>query len=199
MSNVTAAITVSVDGYVAAPEDGPGKGLGAGGERLHNWVFGGPWRYDDATRGEPKGEDAAWMAEAMSRLGAVVTGRSTYEAAGHWGGHSPWEVPVFVLTHRTDERPDGQDFSFLTGINAVVQAACDAADGRTVHVMGGAQTIRQALAADLVQELTLIVAPVILGAGKRLFDGFPHTLDLEQTGVRQSQFATFLSYSVKTR
>lgn len=194
MSKVTASITMSVDGYIAAPEDGPGKGLGAGGERLHNWVFGGPWSYDDATRGEPKGEDAAWMADALGGLGAVVAGRSTYEAAGHWGDRSPWAVPVFVVTHRTQEQPDGRDFNFVAGVEAAVKAAREAADGRKVHVMGGAQTIRQALAANLVEELTMIVAPVILGAGKRLFDGFTHTVDLEQIGVRQSQFATFLDY-----
>ena len=199
MGEVMAGITVSVDGYIAAPGDGPGKGLGTGGERLHNWVFGGPWRYDDETRGEPQGEDAAWMTQAMAGLGAVVAGRSTYEAARHWGGHSPWEVPVFVVTHRTEEQPDGQDFNFVAGIEAAVAAARAAAGGRKVHVMGGAQTIRQALAANLVEELTIIVAPVILGAGKRLFDDFPHTLDLEQIGVRQSQFATFLDYRVMTR
>lgn len=198
MGEVMAGITVSVDGYVAAPEDGPGKGLGTGGERLHNWVFGGPWRYDDQTRGEPQGEDAAWMAQAMAGLGAVVAGRSTYEAAGHWGGHSPWEVPVFVVTHRTDEQPAGQDFTFVAGIEAAVAAAREAAGGRKVHVMGGAQTIRQALAANLVEQLTIIVAPVILGAGKRLFDDFPHAVELEQVGVRQSRFATFLDYRVMT-
>jgi dihydrofolate reductase len=197
MSKVTAGITMSLDGYIAAPEDGPGKGLGTGGERLHNWVFGGPWHYDDVTRGEPQGEDAAWMAQAMAQLGAVVTGRSTYEAAGHWGGRSPWGVPVFVVTHRTDEQPDGHDFSFVAGVEAAVEAAREAAGGRNVNVMGGAQTIRQALAANLVEELTVIVAPVILGAGKRLFDGFAHTVDLEQIGARQSQYATFLNYRVR--
>jgi dihydrofolate reductase len=198
MSKVTSSITVSVDGYVTGPEDGPGQGLGVGGERLHNWVFGGPWRYGDATRGEPQGADADWMAQALGQLGAVVTGRSTYEAARHWGGHSPWGVPVFVLTHRTEEQPDGQDFSFVAGVEAAVEAAREAAGGRDVHVMGGAQTIRQALAANLIEELSIIVAPVILGAGKRLFDDFPHTVDLEQIDARQSQFATFLNYRVKT-
>ncbi|MHB8241539.1 MAG: dihydrofolate reductase family protein [Solirubrobacteraceae bacterium] len=197
MSKVTAGITVSVDGYIAAPDDGPGRGLGAGGERLHNWVFGGPWRYDDETRGEPASEDAAWMAHAMAQLGAVVTGRTTYEAAGHWGEHSPWEVPVFVVTHRSDEQPHGSDFSFVSGVEVAVEAARSAAGGRTVNVMGGADTIRQALAAHLIEELTIIVAPVILGAGKRLFDGFSHTVDLEQIGARQSPFATFLDYRVK--
>lgn len=196
MSDVMAAITMSVDGYVTRPEDGPGRGLGVGGERLHNWVFGGPWRYEDAVRGRPGGEDAAWMDEAMAGLGAVVAGRATYEAASHWGGRSPWGVPVFVLTHRVQEQPAGPDFTFISGIEAAVAAARAAAGDRRVHVMGGAQTIRQALAAKLVDGLTLIVAPVILGAGKRLFEGLAETIALTQTGARQSQFATFLEYRV---
>ena len=99
MATVTAAITVSVDGYITGPNDGPGQGLGTGGERLHYWVFGGPWTYDEDSRGEPTGEDAAWLSEKIGRLGAVVGGRSTYEAAGHWGGENPWGLPFFVVTH----------------------------------------------------------------------------------------------------
>ena len=89
MTKVLAGITMSVDGYITGPNDGPGKGLGEGGERLHYWVFGGPWAYDSEPKGEPTGEDAAWLAEAVSRVGAVVGGRWTYEAAGHRGGENP--------------------------------------------------------------------------------------------------------------
>ena len=86
MTKVIAAITTSVDGYVAGPDDRAGQGLGEGGERLHYWVFGGPWTYaDEDNLGEATGEDAAWLAEAMERIGAVVGGRWTYEAANHWG------------------------------------------------------------------------------------------------------------------
>ncbi len=196
MAKVTAGITVSVDGFVAAPNDVPGRGLGDGGERLHNWVFGGPWRYEDATRGEPEGEDAAWMDEAMDGLGAVVCGRSTYEAARHWGGRSAWGVPVYVVTHRTGDAPAGEDFTFVEGVAQAVSRASAAAGEGKVHVMGGAQVIRQALAAGLVDELTLIVAPLLLGAGKRLFEGFDRDIELEQLGARQSRFATFIDYRV---
>src|ERR1700745_4151299 len=92
MTKVLAGITTSVDGYVAGPNDGPGQGLGEGGERLHYWVFGGPWTYE-GEMGKPTGEDAAWLEEAMSRLGAVVGGRWTYEAAEHWGDENPWDLP----------------------------------------------------------------------------------------------------------
>lgn len=195
--HVTAGITISVDGYITGPKDGPGKGLGEGGERLHHWVFGGPWRYEDETRGEPTGEDAAWLEEAMSNLGAVVTGRGTYEAARHWGDRNPWGAPVFVVTHRPEEEPPGGAFTFVEGVEAAVTRAAEAAGDRHVHVMGGADVIRQALSAGLVDQLSIVVAPVILGAGKRLFDGFSQSLELEHLGVRQSPFATFIDYRIK--
>jgi dihydrofolate reductase len=196
MTKVLAGITTSVDGYIAGPDDGPGKGLGEGGERLHYWVFGGPWTYDAEPTGEATGEDAAWLKEAMSRVGAVVGGRWTYEAADHWGGTNPWKLPFFIVTHRPEEEPEDAGFTFVSGVREAVERAVDAADSKDVHVMGGADVIRQALAAGLVDELTIIVAPVILGGGKRLFEGFSHSLDLEHIGVRQSPYATFIDYRV---
>ena len=95
-----------MDGYITGPNDGPDKGLGEGGERLHYWVFGGPWSYDNGARGEPDGEDAAYLNEVTAREGAVVIGRNMYEAAGHWGDKNPFGVPVFVVTHRPEEEPD---------------------------------------------------------------------------------------------
>ena len=98
VTKVVAGITTSVDGYIAGPDDGPGKGLGEGGERLHHWVFGGPWTYDSGPKGEATGEDAAWLEETMARVGAVVVGRWMYEAARHWGDENPWGLPVFIVT-----------------------------------------------------------------------------------------------------
>ena len=196
MTKVLAGITTSVDGYITGPDDGPGKGLGEGGERLHYWVFGGPWTYDEPT-GEPTGEDAAWLGEMVSRVGAVVAGRWTYEAAEHWGDENPWGLPFFIVTHRPEEEPPGGAFTFVAGVAEAIERAKEAAGAKDVHVMGGAEVIRQALEADLVDELTIIVAPVVLGGGKRLFDGFTRSLDLEHLGVRQSPFATFIDYRVK--
>src|SRR4051794_35848994 len=197
MTKVLAAITTSVDGYVAGPDDGPGKGLGEGGERLHYWVFGGPWTYDDEPRGEPTGEDAAWLSEAFSRIGAVVGGRWTYEAAERWGDQNPWGLPFFIVTHRPQEEPPGGAFTFVDGVEEAVARARGAAGDKDVHLMGGADVIRQALAAGLVDELTIIVAPVILGGGKHLFDGFDQSLELEHLGARQSSLATFIDYGIK--
>lgn len=197
MAKVLAGITTSVDGYITGPHDGPGKGLGEGGERLHYWVFGGPWSYEQEPRGEPAGEDAAWLEQATMRVGAVVGGRWTYEAARHWGDENPWGLPFFIVTHRPHEQPEGDAFTFVSGVETAVERALDAAGGKDIHVMGGADVIRQALAAGLVDELTIIIAPVVLGAGKRLFEGFSRSLELEHLDVRQSPFATFISYRVR--
>jgi dihydrofolate reductase len=197
MGKVLAGITISVDGFITGPGDGPGCGLGVGGERLHYWVFGGPWSYDSPGRGEPTGVDRAWLDETMAANGAVIAGRGTYEAAGHWGDQNPWGIPLFVITHRPAEQPPGGEFVFVGGLADAVDQAKAAAAGKQVNVMGGADIIRQALAAGLVDELTIIVAPVTLGAGKRLFDGFSESLELEHLGVRQSRFATFIDYRVK--
>ncbi len=198
MTKVVAAITTSVDGYITGPNDGPERGLGEGGERLHYWVFGGPWTYEDGPRGEATGADKEMLDEAISRVGAVVGGRGVYEAADHWGGTNPWNVPFFIVTHRPEEEPSPEaGFTFVNGLEKAVARARDAATGKDVSLMGGADVIRQALAAGVVDELAITIAPVILGAGKRLFDGFDKDVTLEHIGqVRQSPFATHLRYRV---
>jgi dihydrofolate reductase len=197
VGKVVAAITTSVDGHITGPDDGPGKGLGEGGERLHYWVFGGPWSYADPPSGEPAGEDAEWLADVSSRAGAIVGGRATYEAAEHWGDENPFGLPFFIVTHRPEEQPEGGHFTFVAGVEEAVERAREAAGAKNVSVMGGADVIRQALEAGLVDELSIVVAPVVLGGGKRLFEGFTRSLDLEHLGVRQSAFATFIDYRVK--
>lgn len=197
MSKVIAGITTSVDGYITAHNDGPGCGLGVGGERLHYWVFGGPWSYDSPVRGEPAGEDKAWLEGVMARIGAVIGGRGTYEAAGHWGGTNPWGLPFFIVTHRPQEQPPGGDFTFVGSIAEAIGRAKAVAGGKHVNVMGGADIIRQTVAGGFVDELSIIIAPVVLGGGKRLFEGFTHSFELEHRGVRQSPFATFIDYRVK--
>lgn len=198
MGKVIAGITTSVDGYITGPHDGPGKGLGVGGERLHNWVFGGPWTYDAPPDGEASGEDQAWLDKAMAGLGAVVAGRWTYEAADHWGDTNPWGLPFFIVTSRPQEQPDGDAFTFVDGITEAIAQAKAAAGDKHVHVMGGADVIRQSLEAGLVDELSIIVAPVVLGGGKRLFEGFGKPFELQHLGVRQSPHATFIDYRVLT-
>jgi len=198
MGKITASITTSVDGYITGPNDGPGRGLGEGGPALHSWVFGGPWDYNEEPKGEATGEDKAFLDEAMKDLGAVIAGRWTYESAEHWGDRNPWGRPVFIVTHRPAEQPAGDEFRFVGCLAEAIDSARAAAGDKVVNIMGGADLIRQALAAGLVEELTIIVAPITLGAGKRLFDGFDRRIELEHLGVRQSPFATFIEYRVKT-
>src|SRR6476660_9892228 len=145
MTKVLAGITMSVDGYITGPDDGPGKGLGEGGERLHYWVFGGPWTYADEPRGEATGADKAFLDDAIARIGAVVGGRGTYRAADGSGGSNPWPVPFFAVTHRPEDQPPDAGFTFVDGLERAVELARVAAGDKDVTIMGGADVIRQAL------------------------------------------------------
>jgi dihydrofolate reductase len=196
MTQVNAGITTSLDGYIVGPNDGPGRGLGDGGERLHYWVFGGPWSYDEEPKGEATGADRELLDDAFGRVGAIVGGRNTYEAAEAWGGHNPFGVPFFIVTHRPEDAPSGSEFTFVKGLDDAVARAREAAGDKDVFVMGGADVIRQALRAGYVEELSISIAPVVLGAGKRLFDGFDETLNLEHVRLLHSPFATHITYRV---
>jgi dihydrofolate reductase len=196
--SVIATITTSVDGYVTGPDDRAGQGLGVGGERLHHWVMGGPWTYESGhdTSGAT-GADREHLDALTARMGAGICGRGMYEAAGRWGGTNPFDGPLFVVTHRTEDAPDpSTGFTFVSGVAEAIERAREVAEGKDVSVSGGAGVIRQALAAGLVDELALTTAPVVLGAGKRLFDGFEHDLDLRIIDVVRSDFAIHARYEV---
>jgi dihydrofolate reductase len=197
MTRVTAGITISLDGYITGPNDGPERGLGEGGERLHYWVFGGPWSYGEEVKGEATGVDKEVLDHAFATVGAVVGGRGTYDAADAWGGTNPWDVPFFIVTHRPEDQPASGGFQFVNGLDEAIARASEAAGDKDVSVMGGADTIRQALLAGYVEELTITIAPVILGAGKRLFESFDESLDLEHVRVLQSPLATHITYRVR--
>ena len=200
MSKVTATITTSVDGYVVGPDDHEGQGLGVGGERLHYWVMGGPWTYetDDREPGSGMGEqDQAFFDDLTGELGAGVCGRGMYDSSGAWGGTNPFDGPLYVVTHRLEDQPDASaGFTFISGVEEAIAAAMGAAQGKGVAVSGGADVIRQALRADLVDELAISVAPVVLGAGKRLFDGFDRDLDLRIVKVYPSTYAVHTRYEI---
>jgi dihydrofolate reductase len=197
-TKVAAQITTSLDGYIAGPDDGPGRGLGIGGERLHYWVFGGPWSYDEEPTGEATGVDKEVLDEGFANLGAVIGGHATYEAAEAWGGTNPWNVPFFIVTHHLDDAPPAEaGFTFVDGLEAALDHAQESAGNKQIVIMGGADVIRQALAGGHLDELFVSVAPVILGGGKRLFEGFEKTVGLEQISVRQSPWVTHLRYRVE--
>jgi dihydrofolate reductase len=146
--------------------------------------------------GEPTGADKELLDGAMARVGAVVGGRNTYESAAAWGGSNPFGLPFFIVTHRPEDAPADAGFTFVNGLDEAISQAREAAGGKDVWVMGGADIIRQALRAGYVEELSISIAPVVLGGGKPLFHDFDMTLSLEHLRVLQSPFATHISYRV---
>ena len=196
MTKVTCDMAMSVDGFVAGPNQSLANPFGEGvGDRLHRWMFEAP----DANAAE---------IEAITAAGAYVMGRNMFgpgrdawdeEWKGWWGDEPPYHAPVFVLTHFPREplpMQGGTSFTFVTdGIaSALVQAREAAGDG-SVAIAGGAATVRQCLVAGVIDELRLHVAPVVLGAGESLFDGVG-ALTLEPLAVRGNDLVTHLSYRV---
>lgn len=201
MGKVIAGITVSLDGYVAGPEDGPGRGLGIGGERLHYWVMGGPWTYEsEHDTGGMAGADREFFDGLVAHVGAGIVGRGMYDAAGAWGGTNPFPGTLVVLTHRVEDQPDETTgFEFVDGLDRALARARELAGDRDVSLGGGADLIRQGLAAGVVDELAISTAPVVLGGGKRLFDGFTGDLDLDILTVHRSSYAVHVRYGVRRR
>ncbi|MGW4498314.1 dihydrofolate reductase family protein [Micromonospora sp. NPDC004336] len=196
---VKAAITVSVDGYVTGPDDHEGQGLGVGGERLHYWVMGGPWTYE--TDHEPGSgmtdADRAYYDTLIEGTGAGLCGRGMYDSSGAWGGRNPFPGTLVVLTHRTADQPDpSTGFLMVDGFDEALAAARRAAGDGGVAIGGGADVIRQALGAGVVDELGITTAPVVLGGGKRLFEGFDRDIDLRILSVHQSPYAVHTRYAV---
>jgi dihydrofolate reductase len=197
---VKAAITMSLDGYVTGPDDREGQGLGVGGERLHYWVMGGPWTY--RTEREPGAgmtdADRAYYDALLEGVSGGLCGRGMYDSAGAWGGQNPFGGTMVVLTHRTGDQPGpGTGFLMVEGFDEALAAARREAGGGDVAIGGGADTIRQALAAGVVDELGITTAPVVLGRGKRLFEGFDHDIDLEIISVHHSPYAVHARYAVR--
>jgi len=178
---------MSVDGFITGPNLDEYPGLGRGGEILHAWV-----------RRDP--DSARLLDDALfATAGAVITSRKIYEGTGGWGDDGLYRMPVFVLTHRPhDEVVKGETtFTFVTeGIESAIAKARAVAGDKKVHVMGGASLIQQALQAGQVDSLHLHVAPVVLGAGTRLFDNLTEPIELERTEVVESQFATHLRFRI---
>jgi dihydrofolate reductase len=162
--------------------------------------MGGPWTYDTEHKpGEGMSAvDREFMDSLTGQLGAGICGRGMYEAAGRWGGTNPFGGPLVVLTHRTEDAPDASTgFVFVDGFDAALATAREAAGDKAVGISGGADTIRQALRAGVVDTLAISTAPVILGGGKRLFEGLDMDVDLEIDRVHGSQWATHVVYNVK--
>src|ERR687897_1576399 len=161
MGKVIAAITTSVDGYIVGPQDGPEHGLGIGGERLHYWVMGGPWTYADDGRDTDgmRGADREYYESITDGIGCGIVGRNMYDAAGAWGGTNPFPGTLIVLTHRTEDQPDpSAGFLFIDGFDAALLKARELAGDGGISLGGGADLIRQGLAAGVVDELAISTA-----------------------------------------
>ncbi|GAA4912730.1 dihydrofolate reductase family protein [Streptomonospora salina] len=197
MSDTTCHMSISLDGFVAGPEQSRNEPLGKRGHELHGWHIGDPRATEaDATANE-------WL---MRPRGAYVMGRNMFGPIrgewnetwnGWWGPEPPYHAPVFVLTHYAHEPIEmegGTTFHFVTeGFGAAYARALETADGRGVDIAGGASTVRQALNADVIDELALDIAPVLLGSGERMFDGV-ETFGFEPIEVLHSPLATHIRY-----
>jgi dihydrofolate reductase len=201
VAKVVFDITMSLDGFVAGPNDSLELPLGEGGEKLHEWVFGlASWREPHGLEGGETGRDSDVLEEAMGNLGAFVVGRRMFDLAQGWGEEPPFHAPVFVLTHEARdplEKKGGTTFTFVTdGIESALRQAQAAAGGKDVGIWGGANTIQQYLRARLVDEFQIHIAPLLLGGGVRLFDQAPADLELETTRVLESPRVTHLKFRV---
>jgi dihydrofolate reductase len=196
MTKVTCDMAMSVDGFVAGPNQTMDEPFGERvGGRLHRWMFEEP-------------EANAAVIEAITAAGAYIMGRNMFSPGrgvwdedwkGWWGDEPPYHAPVFVLTHHPRESltmQGGTTFTFVTdGIESALAQAREAAGDGEVAIAGGAQTVNQYLAAGAIDELRLHVAPVVLGAGERLFDGVGD-VSLERLDVSGTDLVTHLTYRV---
>jgi dihydrofolate reductase len=202
MAKVTVALAVSLDGYIAGPNDGTELPLGEGGAALFEWYFNGdtPSRHND--RFKLSKRSAEVFDAGIDSCGAVVTGRRTYDIAGAWGGDGPVPGrPLFVLTHNVPaEVPETSvPYTFVTdGIESAIEQAKVAAGDKYV-ALAGSQAVQQCLRAGLLDEIQVALVPLLLGGGVRLFDHIGGPVRLETTRVVDAPGVTHLSYRVATR
>ena len=188
MGKAVLYMSMSVDGFVAGPNEGPSNGLGDGGQRLHDWLSGGE---PDGTSGipaRPPGVNSRVFDESMA-TGAVVAGRGTFEPAGGWGGDHHDGVQIWVLSRR-EPGIDVSRWPLVTYVSDVRTAMTEArrAAGDKNVLVHGAATAQLALAAGVLDEIEIHLIPVLLGGGRRLFDnlGSEH-IELERTRVLEGE------------
>jgi dihydrofolate reductase len=198
MGKVFMSLSMSLDGYIAGPDDGPELPLGRSGERLFAWMNAGP---ENVRRNEwmalPEASEPVvdrWVAET----GAIVSGRRTFDIANGWKNGHPIDVPIFVVTH---EAPTEGEWSpqvrFVTdGLERAVELAQEAAGDKDVSV-AAANPVQQLLRAGKVDEIEVSVTPVLLNGGVRLFDGLgDEAIELEQIDAIRSEGVTHIRYRV---
>src|SRR5688500_16899949 len=202
MGKVHVDISMSLDGFVAGPNQTLEEPLGKGGEQLHEWVIAlKSWRERHGLSGGETGPDSEVVEESVRDTGATVMGRRMFSggegvweddpnADGWWGDDPPFRHPVFILTHHPREavtKQGGTTFTFVTeGIESALEQARAAAGDKDVAIAGGANAIQQFLSAGLIDELQIHIAPILLGGGTRLFDQGAANVTLETTRVIES-------------
>ena len=200
MSKLRMRISMSLDGFIAGPNQSLDNPLGEGGERLHEWVLPlAAWREPHHMAGGEVNESSAIVEEQIRNIGATIMGRNMFGGhpgpwdpknpwKGWWGENPPFHHPVFVLTHHPRETlvlEGGNSFTFVTdGIQSALGQARLAAAGKDVSLSGGAKTVQEYFSAGLIDEMEISVAPTLLGGGERLFEGVGddlHGLELVRT------------------
>jgi dihydrofolate reductase len=209
MSSITCQMSISLDGFVAGPNQSLQNPIGEGGLRLHEWVFEtASWREQHGLAGGARTADSEVVDELFQNVGAYVMGRKMFGGGdgpwdekwtGWWGDEPPYRTPVFVLTHHP-RKPlsmrGGTTFTFVReGIDSALEQARSAAGDKNVEIAGGARTVQQYLAAGKLDELYLHIVPVILGAGERLLEnvGDPK---LEAVKVIATPAVTHIKYRI---
>ena len=193
-------MSMSLDGFIAGPNAGPGNGLGDGGERLHDWVLTGAGAGASGVPEVVSGGINGQMVEEFMSTGAVVAGRGTFEPAGGWGGDHHDGVPIFVLSRREPGIDVGQWplVGYVPDVRTAMTRAREAAGDKNVLVHGAA-TAQLALEAGVLDELEIHLIPVLLGQGRRLFENLgPEHIELERTRILEgADGVTHLHYRVR--
>jgi dihydrofolate reductase len=193
---------MSLDGYVAGPNDGLANPLGDGGDRLFAWYYSGDTTFQfpgNVPEFKVSRASAEVLTEATHAIGAMVAGRRMFDIAGAWQGHPPVEVPCFIVTHSPPQEwiKDGSPFTFVTdGVESAIRQAKAAAGEKLVSV-ASADIANQCLRAGLLDEIHIDLAPVLLGGGVRLFEHLGiRPVDLELIRVVQGQGVIHLGYRI---
>jgi dihydrofolate reductase len=202
MAKVLTVLSMSLDGFIAGPNDGPTNPLGDGGARLFDWWSAGTERLGPDDRFKPPARSREVVKELFDNSGAIITGRRTFDIANGWGGHHPVGAPFFLLTHNPPKQwvgPGTNGIVVTEGIESALEQARAVAGERAIGV-SSADVAQQFLRAGLLDEIHIHLVPVLLGGGVRLFANLEdHQFDLVCTRVVESDGVTHLRYSVGNR
>jgi len=202
MSKIVIEMSLSLDGFIAGPDDTPQQPFGTrNAQRLHDWLLVGPEPYEENAFFRPEGQNREFVDALFHTTGALLTGRRTYDLVNGWGGSHPIPgLPVVVLTHAPpSDIPKGKSsFTFCTNLKDAVEAAKRQANEKDVMVHG-ASTTQQLLTAGLADELRLHVAPLLLGGGRRLFERTADDVRLEMIETVATLQAVHIRYRVREK